>query len=234
MNGGASEKKPYGLILIIGASVFTMHLFGDKLVEMNLILPAVAIILFAVFGAMFLHFLKEWKKTDEEIVSGFLPFVSYFRGTDQRSFKDKALHFFCAFVVLSVFLHRTKEFDGALGRYFLCAISLLWIGTPMFRELLAKFRGTVEAKPPQMRTEVIIAIIVGLLPTAFMCFFCGIGIYHGVWWFTVPTGLVFLTFFTRPLVAGIRILFAKQEDTGENHIQKGHEFDPWDRPDRER
>ena len=60
----------------------------------------------------------------------------------------------------------------------------------------------------------------------------GIGIWHGAWWFVCPPGLIFMLLFSRPLIAGLRILLRREKDPGEKHINKRRDPDPWDRPDR--
>jgi hypothetical protein len=100
--------------------------------------------------------------------------------------------------------------------------------------LLVAWKGRKGNQERKVRTETIIALILGLISCGFFCTFIGIGVYHGVWWFVCPPGLVFLSFFSRPLVAAVRTLLgvSTPRDRGEGHVRREKELDPWDRPDK--
>ena len=198
------------------------------------ILILIAGIFIGGFIALIWHGVKEWKKTDEEIVANYVPMTAFFRGTDARTPQQKVTNFFGAVAVVAFFLYNTREHPGALSRYIICGIILLIFGLPFLRPWLESIRGTEDSKPVRIQPEVIASIIIGLIPCGFMCFFIGTGIYHGVWWFVLPPGSIFLFIFSRPLVAGVRTILLHRKDNGERHVRKGREIDPWDRPDIER
>jgi len=219
MDKGNKGKLPKWLAIPILLIVLILNRFGNQM-EQNILFLFVALVFVIVFGILGWHSLKEWKKPDEEILAGFAPLAGFFRGSGEFSIADRIKQFGGFLVIAALFLFNSKEFPGSTGRYVLIGVSALLLGIPLILSLRKK---EPKQAPKRITGEQIAALIVGLLPTAFMCFFIGIGVYHGAWWFVLPPGLLFLAFFTRPLVAAIRTIVKNQKET-----------DPWDRPDIQR
>ena len=66
-----TEKKTPWFIYLLAAMVFVIVAFGDWLAENNLILPAAIAIVVIALGILLVQGLKEWKKSDEEILSAY-------------------------------------------------------------------------------------------------------------------------------------------------------------------
>jgi hypothetical protein len=187
------------------------------------------IVLFAgAFAALLWQSVKQWKKSDKEIISDYLIlsaslFVSNTKETNTLVRRFLASVAFCAFVLI-------KMRNGSIAPYIFCGIVLLVSGLPLLRALLGWNHDASDEQA--YREGALAAILVGLFGCGFFCFLMGIGTWHGVWWFVCPPGLIFMSHFARPLVAGLRILFRKEKDPGEKHINKRKDPDPWDRPDR--
>lgn len=220
---GIRKEKPRWFFFVIAAGILSVHLFGDEMGDRGLLIPVVAGVFILGFGMLLWQAIKEWKKPDEEIVSGYRQMAGFFQGSGQFTLAQRMRLFLGVIAIDALFLHNAREYPGAVGRYIICAVSLLLFGVPLLRAWLVKNQ---DAAPRQhkLRPEAVAAVIASLVPVGFMCFFIGIGTYHGAWWFVLPPGLIFLTMFTRPLVAGIRILL---KDTSRKEIE------PWDRPDKE-
>lgn len=221
------EIKPWWFF-VIAALILFLHVFGDRLENQNLILIPVVLLFVVAFGILLRQSIRLWKQRDEEIVSEYLPAAAFLCGSDGTDLKTHGQRFastalFCAFV-----LYRTR--GRSKISYLFCGVALILLAIPLIRAWLGKTRKQPEG--PDYRAASVVAIAVGLIPCAFFCAFMGIGTYHGVWWFVCPPGLIFLSLFSRPLVAGLRILFRKEKDPGEKHVRKHKDIDPWDRPDR--
>ena len=188
----------------------------------------VILLFVGAFGAVLWQGIKEWKKSDKEIVSSYLVLSAYLFVSDTKETKKLARRFlatvaFAAFVLI-------KMRNGSIAPYIFCGIALLISGLPLLGALLGWNRNTSDEQA--YREGALTAILVGFVGCGFFCFFMGVGIWHGVWWFVCPPGLIFLANFSRPLVAGIRILLRREKDPGEKHINRRKDIDPWDRPDR--
>lgn len=231
MDGGKSgpKKRLIGIAIVILFLLFRNY--SDILAEHNLILPVVVLVFVAAFGALLWQAIKEWKKSDEDILRGYLPIYNFFSGSGNIDLSKQVLQFVGVVVVLALFMHSAKDYPGSVSRYIIFVVSLLLVGIPLLRAWLVKRRGA-DAPSKLRHPEAVAAILVSLIPIGFMCFFCWIGISHGVWWFILPPGSIFLVWFTRPLVAGIRVLLKNAKDPDDRHVRKGKEQDPWDRPDR--
>ena len=194
-----------------------------------LILIPVLLLFAGAFGALIWQGIKEWKKTDQEIISNYLILAASLFGSDKTPLKTHLQRFLStvAFVVFVVFHFRAR--DSSPIPYIFCGIALLISGFPLLRALLGRNRDTSEEQA--YREGALIAVIIGLITSGFFCFFIGIGSWHGAWWFVCPPGLIFLFNASRPLVAGLRILFRREKDPGEKHVRKRKDIDPWDRPD---
>ena len=195
-----------------------------------LLLIPIILLFIGGFYVLLRQGIQEWKKTDQEIVSDYLILAASLFGDQKTATKTLVTRFLStvAFVVFVVceFRHR----DSSPIPYILCGVSLLISGFPLLRALLGWKRNPSDEQ--MYREAALIAVIIGLVTCGFFCFFMGIGTWHGVWWFVCPPGLIFLYNSARPLVAGLRILFRREKDPGEKHINKRNAPDPWDRPDR--
>lgn len=216
MEGNNKVTIPKWVAVLIVLVFLVFRLFSDQMGQ-NTLLLFVAVVFMIVFGFLGWLSLKEWRKSDEEILAGYTPTAEFFSGSGRFGIGDRVKQFSGFLVIAALFLFNSKEFPGKTSRYILIGISALLLGIPLILSLRKK---EPKQGPKRITGEQIAALIVGLMPTAFLCCFIGIGIYHGTWWFVLPPGLVFLGFFTRPLVAAIRSILKNRED-----------IDPWDRPD---
>lgn len=196
---------------------------GDRLILIPVILLFVG-----AFAVLLWQSVKQWKKTDKEIISDYLILSASLFVSDAREIKTLLRRFlasaaFCAFVLI-------KGPNESVAPYIFCGIALLISGLPLLSALLGWNRDTSDEQI--YRGGALIAVIVGLIGCGFFCFFMGVGTWHGVWWFVCPPGLIFMSHFARPLVAGLRILLRKEKDPGEKHINRRKDPDPWDRPDK--
>lgn len=197
--------------------------------EGDLLVLIPVILLFAgAFGLLLRQGIKEWKKTDKEIISDYLVLAaSVF--TAEKADKKSLVQRFLATLAFVLFV-MIKMQNGSPAPYIFCGIALLISGLPLLRVLLGWNRDTSQEQA--YREGALIAVILGIVTCGFFCFFMGIGIWHGAWWFVCPPGLIFMLLFSRPLIAGLRILLRKEKDPGEKHINKRRDTDPWDRTDR--
>lgn len=224
MKGG---KKPWWFFVVAGL-ILLLNRFGDRLAETNLILIPVIALFVLVFGIMVWQSIGLWKKPDKEILSEYLVLAVYIFASDVKETKTLVQRFLAAGAFAAFVLYKMR--NGSLAPYLFCGALLLITGLPLLRALLTRNREKQDG--PDYREGAAAAIIVGLITCGFMCFFIGIGVYHGVWWFVLPPGLIFLSLFSRPLAAGVRFLLHKEKDPGEQHINRRRDIDPWDRPDR--
>lgn len=195
-----------------------------------LTLIPVILLFVGAFAVLLWQSIKQWKKTDKEIVSDYLLlsaslFASNAKDTGMLIRRFLASAAFCAFVLI-------KTRSGSAAPYIFCGIALLITGLPLLHALLGWNRNSSDEQA--YREGAVLAILVGLIGCGFFSFFMGIGSWHGVWWFVCPPGLIFMSHFARPLVAGLRILFRREKDPGEKHVRKHKDIDPWDRPDKDR
>ena len=222
-----SKDKPWFVPVLAVLILSAVFLFQqEEYKDLGLIPVALAFLL--GFGLLLGASVKEWKKTDEEVLAGFSELAAYFTGGKEVSLSERKKRFLAALSVAGFALVRTRDGHSLI----FLGIAVLLFGIP----LLTAMRGKGEKKERLVKPETIAALILGLLPTGFMCFFMGIGVYHGAWWFVLPPGLCFLSFFSRPLVAALRTLMkvpGLRRDRGEGHVRQGRERDPWDRPDRD-
>ena len=193
------------------------------------LLSLIPIILLFVgaFGFLLWRGLREWKKTDKEIVSEYLVAAASLFSAQKAEIKT-LLQRLLTTVVFVVFV-LTKAPKHSPAPYIFSGIVLLFAVLPILSAVLNRNGGTNEEQA--YRQGALVAVIINLAACGFFCFFIGIGTWHGVWWFVCPPGLIFLVNFSRPLIAGLRILLRREKDPGEKHINKRKDPDPWDRPD---
>lgn len=228
MNDRKRAKVVVAIIPILAVLTQCIGKYGNQLQEKNLLIPLVIALFVGAFGVLLWQSIQQWKKSDKEVVSDYLPLSGLLFTSDTKKTKTLVLCFLgtVAFVIFIMIKMR----NGSPEPYILCGIALLSTGLPLLGALLGWNRGISDEQT--YREGALAAILVGFFTSGFFCFFVGIGIWHGAWWFVCPPGLIFLSYFTRPLVAGLRILFRREKDPGEKHISKRKDSDPWDRPDR--
>ena len=98
-----TEKKTPWFVYLLAALVFVIVAFGDWLAENNLILPAAIVIVVAALGILLVQGLKEWKKSDEEILSAYDIWKS-FRSKEGTGAKKTVLRALLGSGVLLFFL----------------------------------------------------------------------------------------------------------------------------------
>lgn len=223
-----TKKKTPWFVYLLAAIVFVIVAFGDWLAENNLILPAAIAIVVIALGILLVQGLKEWKKSDEEVLSAYDIFKS-FQPKEGTGTKKTVLRALLGSGVLLFFLLTEHPSMPTPAIIFVGILALLVSLVPILSIIRAKFRKS--SRTYRITGKEVTAFLAGLIPTLFFCFFIGVGTYHGVWWFVTPPGLVFLVLFTRPLVAAVRTVYRRFRPDDEVHLRKGKEVDPWERPD---
>ena len=225
-----TEKKTPWFVYLIASVVFVIVAFKDWLAENDLILPTVIAVVAIALGILLVQGLKEWKKSDEAVLATYDlgRFFQPKEGTDTkvtifRALLGAAILIFCLLKDHSIMPMPAKIIFGILA--VVVAIS------PILSKIRANSRKSSRTSP--ITHVEVTAFLVGLIPTLFFCFFIGIGVYHGAWWFVTPPGLVFLVTSTRPLVAAVRTVYKRYRPDDEAHLRKGKEADPWDRLDND-
>lgn len=221
------KSRPW-YVPVLAVLILSAVMLSKNAANQNLVLIPVVLAFALGFGILIAAAVKEWKKSDEEVLAGFSELAAYFTGGKEVSLREHRKRFLAALSVAGFALVRTRDRHSLI----FLGIAVLLFGVP----LLMAMRGNREKKERLVKPEAIIALILGLLTCGFFCFFVGIGVYHGAWWFVLPPGLCFLSFFSRPLVAAVRTLLnvpRLRRDKGEGHVRRGKEMDPWDRPDRD-
>lgn len=214
------EKAPwwfYVLFLLI-LSTFLMR---DRFQNSNMILIPVVLAMLLGLGVLLVAGIRQWRKPDEEVLEGFFPMADLFSGPVKGDLKTHAGNFLRTAVFMIAFMVITSYRNGKIPVPFLIfmGIILLALGLPMLRLWLVKDSKEDSGRP--YKAAAFIALLLGIATTGFICFWIGIGIYHGVWWFTLPPGIPFFIFFSRNLAAGIRYLVKCRKPK-----------DPWDDLDR--
>lgn len=225
-----TENKTPWFIFLLAPIMFVIVTFKDWLSANNLLFPAVIALFATVFGILLIQGIKEWKKSDEEVLSAYDIFKS-FQPKEGTGTKKTMLRALLGSGVLLFFLLTEHSSMPTPAIIFVGILALLVSLIPILSIIRAKFRKT--SRTYRITHVEVTAFLVGLIPTLFLCFFIGAGIYHGVWWFVAPPGLVFLVTSTRPLVAAVRTVYKRCRPDDEAHLRKGKEADPWDRPDND-
>lgn len=223
-----TEKKTPWFVYLLAAIVFVIVAFGDWLAENNLILPAAIAIVVIALGILLVQGLKEWKKSDEEVLSAYDIFKS-FQPKEGTGTKKTVLRALLGSGVLLFFLLTEHPSMPTPAIIFVGILALLVSLVPILSIIRAKFRKT--SRTYRISHVEVTAFLVGLIPSLFICFVLGISIYYGVWWFAALPCLVFLVCLTRPLVAAVRTVYKRCRPDDEVHLRKGKELDPWVRPD---
>lgn len=224
MKGGEARKPWY--VPVFAVLILSVVILSQAGVPGEVLLIPIALAFLLGFGLIIGIAVKEWKKPDEEILSGFSVLAQSSAGGKEISLANRKKFFLGALGVAGFSLVEIRDKNALI---FLALALLLF-----FALLLPDLRRKPRKKERLVKPETIIALIMGLVTCGFFCFFIGIGIYHGAWWFVLPPGLCFLSVFSRPLVAAVRTLLRLPQlrrDRGEGHVRRGKEIDPWDRPD---
>lgn len=215
-------------IFLLAPAMFAIIVFRDWLSANNLILPAAIAIVVIVLGILLVQSLKEWKKSDEEILSAY-NWGIFFQQKEGSNTKKTVLRALLGSTILIFFLLKDHSIMPTPAKIVFGILAVVVALSP----ILSRKRKDSQKSSRTYRItgKEVTAFLAGLIPTLFFCFFIGVGTYHGVWWFVTPPGLVFLALFTRPLVAAVRTVYRRFRPDDEAHIRKGKELDPWDRPD---
>ena len=221
------NTAPWFIFLLVPA-MFAIVVFRDWLSANGLMLPAVIAFFAAAFGFFLILGLKEWKKSDEEVLSAYDIFKSFQpkEGTGTKKTVLRALLGSAAFI--SLLLQESSIMPKA-AKIVVSILALVVTLVPILSIIRAKFRKT--SRTYRITHVEVTAFLVGLIPSLFICFVLGISIYYGVWWFAALPCLVFLVCLTRPLVAAVRTVYKRCRPDDEVHLRKGKELDPWERPD---
>jgi len=224
MNGNR-QKRPW-YVLVLGAMILVIVGFLDQLRQYDLLIPAVILLFLCMFGLLLRLAVIQWKKPDDEILKS----CDLWHTGKLLSGKQV---FLSTLFLIGVFLFRLLQNSDSLPTpaYILAAIVLILNLCSLILPRLKARRTDSPARTPRITGREITAFFVGLLPSLFICFFIGIGVYNGVWWFTLPPGLIFLLLFSRPLVAAVRSVARRHRETEERLPTSRKEADPWDRPD---
>ena len=223
-----TEKKTPWFVYLLAAIVFVIVAFGDWLAENNLILPAAIAIVVIALGILLVQGLKEWKKSDEEILSAYDIWKS-FQPKEGTGAKKTVLRALLGSGVLLFFLLKDHSIMPLPAKIVFGILAVVVALSPILS--IKRKDSQKSSRTYRITGKEVTAFLAGLIPTLFFCFFIGLGTYHGVWWFVTPPGLVFLVLFTRPLVAAVRTVYRRFRPDDEAHIRKGKELDPWERPD---
>ena len=225
------------VVTVLALLIFLTVKFSNQLQDKNMILPVVVLVFVLAFGFFGFQVIKLWKQSDEEILDIPPGDASGVPPTSVPSFLDRLRFFLCAiaFVLFVLFKDLGKNITTA-SIVFSCIV-LVIACIYFLPALIQKLRGK-ENEPlfrAKLRPENYIGMLFGLFGVCFSVFFCYIVITKAPWFIALPfliPPLIIGGAFARPLVAGLRILFRKERDPGEKHINKRKTKDPWDRPDR--
>lgn len=241
MNGRKLPRGETAAVVVLALSMLCLVTFSDQLKQRGLILPAVIVIVVLYLSFFLWQLIKGWNsQSDEDILTlkskkqkDPLP-----DGTEKpATYQERKRYFFSSIVFVVILLIREFKKKQQIGTTPLVfsAIVLAIACIYFLPALIQKLRGK-EGEPlfpkAKLQPEQILHMLFGL---AGMCF-CGFWIYlvlskTGFWWFSIP-GFIVGAFFARLFIAGLRILFRKEKDPGEKHINRRKDKDPWDNLDR--
>lgn len=226
-----TEKKTPRFVFLLAPIMFVIVAFKDWLSVNNLLFPVVIALFATVFGILLIQGLKEWKKSDEAVLSAY-DLRKTFQPQEGADTKKAVLRALLGLAVFIILLLKDGSIMPKSAKIVVSILAFVVLLAPILSIHYKKHSDSRESVRIRPITHVeVTAFLVGLIPSLFICFFIGIGIYHGVWWFAAPPGLVFLVLFSRPLVAAVRTVYKHCRHDDEVHLRKGQEIDPWDRPD---
>lgn len=239
MRGNDMGRGEKVFFFLIAAGILTVVFLGEKLAEGKLILPVVVSVFILGFGFMAYQIGKDWKKPDEEILDmEDAEQTNAPSGTakKQATYEARRKFFFSSIALTAFILFGEKQINP--GSLIFCGIVLTAGGVFFLPTWVQKRRGK-EGQPlfPKMklRPEQLFYMLFSLVGVCFIGFWIYLVLNNvpQLWWFSIP-GFIIGAGVSRPLIAGLRILFRKEKDPGEKHINKRKMEDPWDRPDRKR
>lgn len=237
MNG---RKMTRGEAIVFGflfVGMFCLVTFHEKLQEWNLILPVIIVFVVAFLGFFVWQIAKEWKKPDEEIMETEQGWKNgKFLNNPKKpiSYEQRKQFFLSSIGFVLIILFQQDWLDP--GILIFCGIVLI-AGLVWFLPAWIQKRRGKEGEPlfpnAKLQPEQLFYMIFSLAGTCFIIFWIYLVLSNvpQLWWFSIP-GFIIGAGVSRPLVAGLRILFRKEKDPGEKHINKRKDSDPWDRPDR--
>jgi len=217
--------------------MFCLVKFHEKLQEWNLILPVIIVVIVAFLGFFAWQIGKSWKQPDEEILDTTDSKLNSSLSDipqKQTTYKDRKKFFFGSIAMVAFILFRERQINP--GSLIFCGIVLL-AGCAWFLPAWIQKRRGKEGQPlfpkSRLQPEQIFYMLFSLVGTCFSIFWIYLILSNvpQMWWFSIP-GFIIGAGVSRPLVAELRILFRKEKDPGEKHINKRKDPDPWDRPDR--
>ncbi len=233
------DRKPTRLesafITAVAILIFTVVKFSDQLQATNLLIPLVIAVFVVGFGFFGFQVMKLWKQSDEEILGIQPGSQSASPPTPVATFQDRLRFFLAAIAFIGFVYFRQEEINP--GFLIFSGLVLTAAGIYFLPALIQKLRGR-ENEPlfrTRLQPENYVGMLFGLFGVGFCIFFCYIVITKTPWFIAIPflfPPLIIGGGAARPLVAGLRILFRKEKDPGEKHINKRRDADPWDRPDR--
>lgn len=224
----SNRRIPPWYIIAAVALILLIAVFHDTLIRYHLLLPAVILLLLLAFGLLLYLGIRMWKKSDSEILNEFdLVHITAPTGVPRSlpRFILSILVLIASFIVM-----RRSSTLTPVTLDIMFAIVLVLNAVTMLLPRLKKSRNS-PGKKPVIPGSAILAFFIGLAGSLFLCFFIGIGVYHGVWWFTLPPGLIFLVMSTRPLTAAIRTVIRSCRNPDDLPLRQETEPEPWDKPD---
>lgn len=217
--------------------MFCLVKFHENLQEWNLILPVIIVVVVAFLGFFAWQIGKEWKKPDEEIMEAEHGWKNGKFLNNQKkpvSYEERKQFFLSSIGFVLLILFQQERLNP--GILIFCSIVLL-AGCAWFLPAWIQKRRGKEGEPlfpnAKLQPEQLFYMLFSLIGTCFIGFWIYLVLSNvpQMWWFSIP-GFIIGAGVSRPLVAGLRILFRKEKDPGEKHINKRKDPDPWDRPDR--
>jgi len=168
------KRNPPWYVYVLCVSVFVITVFQDQLKQYNLILPLVVMIFATVFGVILWKGIKEWQKSDEEILCAYQPF--YLSAPENQKSGNlsaiQAIFGFVAFLII-VFLRIRGVSLPVIGVIGIMAASV-WFSPVVANQLKKRSpRETATKRTPWITGREIAAFLVGLIPSAFICIFIG-------------------------------------------------------------
>ncbi|MBE6921662.1 MAG: hypothetical protein E7465_00575 [Ruminococcaceae bacterium] len=237
MEGRKLTRGEAVVFVFLFLGMFCLVHFHEKLQEWNLILPVIIVVVVAFLGFFAWQIARDWKKPDEEILdledtvqNGSLSNSS----KRQLTYRDRKKYFFGCIGFIVFILFREKQISP--GSLIFCGIVLL-AGCIWFLPAWIQKRRGKEGEPlfpnAKLQPEQLFYMLFSLAGTCFIIFWIYLVLRNvpQLWWFSIP-GFIIGAGVSRPLVAGLRLLFRKEKDPGEKHVRRQKDMDPWERPDR--
>lgn len=235
INDMTRGEKLFFFLAVAGIAVVVFA--GDQLAAKNLLLPVVGLVFILVFGFFAYQISKSWKQLDEEILDIESPDQNSpipAAPKKQLTYQDRKKFFFSCLSFIAFILFQEDRFSPP--SLIFCGI-VLAAGCAWFLLAWIQKRRGKEGQPlftkAKLQPEQMFYMLFSLAGTCFIIFWIYLVLSKvpQMWWFSIP-GFIIGAGVSRPLVAGLRILFRRDKDPGEKHIRRRQDTDPWDRPDR--